>query len=110
MTRPRMSRRAARPNSAWASSPSGSTSPQEALRHYCNVLYDPDTRHADPAWVKDAGVKAAALYEEQKDWPDAEEVYRRVQEVVPSLRLEMQKNIDKMQKNMDRTQAAAPPN
>jgi outer membrane protein assembly factor BamD (BamD/ComL family) len=80
--------------------------PQEALLHYCNVLYDLDTRHADPAWVKDAGVKAAALYEEQTNWPGAQQVYRRVQEVVPSLRLEMQKNIDRI----DRIKAAAPAN
>jgi TolA-binding protein/predicted negative regulator of RcsB-dependent stress response len=70
--------------------------PQEALRHYCNVLYDTDTRHADPAWVKDAGVKAAALFEAQKDWAGAEKVYRRIQEVVPSLGPEMQKNIDRV--------------
>jgi hypothetical protein len=60
------------------------------------VLYDTDTRHADPAWVKDAGVKAAALFEAQKDWAGAEKVYRRIQEVVPSLGPEMQKNIDRV--------------
>jgi TolA-binding protein len=70
--------------------------PIEALRHYGNVLYDVDTRHADPFWVKEAGVKAAALYEARKDWRNAEKVYRRVQEVVPSLRLEMQINMDRV--------------
>ena len=70
--------------------------PQEALTHYSNVLYDPDTPHADPAWVKDAGFKAATLLEEQHDWPGAEKVYQRVLEVVPSLRLEMQKNIERI--------------
>jgi TolA-binding protein len=69
---------------------------QEALRHYGRVLYDPDTRHADPAFVKDAGVKAAALLEEQKNWPAAERVYQRVREVVPSLGQEMQRNIDRI--------------
>ncbi len=70
--------------------------PLEALRRYCNVLYDTDTAHADPSWVREAGVKAAALYEELKDWPGAEEVYQRVQEVVPSLHDQMQKNIDRI--------------
>jgi tetratricopeptide (TPR) repeat protein len=70
--------------------------PREALLHFSNILYDPDTRHADPAWVKDAGVKAATLLEEQHDWPGAEKVYQRVMEVVPSLRLEMQKNIERI--------------
>jgi TolA-binding protein len=70
--------------------------PEEALRHYCAVLYDLDTKQADPVWVKEAGVKAAALYEEQKHWSDAETVYRRVQDVVPSLRSEMQRNIDRV--------------
>lgn len=66
----------------------------EALFHYCEVLFDVDSTQADPAFVKDAGVKAAALYEEQKDWPNAVRVYQRVAEVVPSLRSEMQKHID----------------
>jgi hypothetical protein len=70
--------------------------PQEALTHYCKILFPADTRRADPAWVKDAGVKAAALYEEQKDWRGAEQVYRRIQQVVPSLAPEMQKNIDRV--------------
>jgi tetratricopeptide (TPR) repeat protein len=68
----------------------------EALMHFGNVLYDVDTRHADPAWVKEAGVRAAALYEEQKDWPHAMDVYRRVQEVIPPLGAEMQTNIDRL--------------
>jgi tetratricopeptide (TPR) repeat protein len=72
--------------------------PQEALRHYCNILYAPDPRNADPAWVKDAGVKAATLYEEQTNWPGAQQVYLRVMEVVPSLRIEMQKNIERVNK------------
>ena len=69
---------------------------QEALLHYCNVLYDTDTAHADPYWIKEAGVKAATLCEEQTNWPGAKEVYHRVQEVVPSLRDQMQKNIDRI--------------
>ena len=70
--------------------------PGEALRHYCQVLYDTDTPHADPYWVKEAGVKAAALYEELKNGPAAQKVYERVQNVVPSLRNEMQRNIDRV--------------
>ena len=77
----------------------------EALQHYCKVLYAVNTKIADPVWVKEAGVKAAALYEERKEWGNAEKVYRRVQEVVPSLRDEMQRNID-----ADRVKAAAPAN
>ena len=69
---------------------------EEALRRYCNVLFDPDTKHADPSWVKEAGVKAAALYEAQKNGPGAIRVYRKVQEVVPSLHDAMQKNIDRL--------------
>ena len=69
---------------------------EEALRHYCNVVFDPDTRLADPYWVKEAGVKAAALCEEEKDWPEAIRVYRRVQDVVPSLHDAMQKKIDQI--------------
>jgi TolA-binding protein len=69
---------------------------QEALRHYCNVVFDTDTEHADPYWVKEAGVKAAALCEAQKDGPGAIRVYRKVQEVVPSLHDAMQKKIDQL--------------
>ena len=68
-----MSRREARPNSAWASSPSGCTSREQALGHYGNVLYDVDTAQADPVWVKEAGVKAAAWYEEHNDWTNADQ-------------------------------------
>ena len=69
---------------------------QEALRHYCNVVFDTDTEHADPYWVKEAGVKAAALCEARKDWQGAIAVYRKVQEVVPSLHDAMQKKIDQI--------------
>jgi TolA-binding protein len=69
---------------------------QEALRHYCNVVFDTDTEHADPYWVKEAGVKAAALCEARKDWQGAIAVYRQVQEVVPSLHDAMQKKIDQI--------------
>jgi len=79
--------------------------PREALGHYGKVLYTLDTKHADPYWVKEAGVKAAALFEEQKEWRNAIKVYQRVQEAVPSLRNEMQRNID-----IDRLKEAAPTN
>ena len=75
--------------------------PEQALGHYGNVLYAVDTARADPVWVKEAGVKAAAWYEERHDWTNAIKVYQRVREVVPSLANEMQRNID-------RIQAAAP--
>jgi tetratricopeptide (TPR) repeat protein len=69
---------------------------EQALGHYGNVLYAVDTARADPVWVKEAGVKAAAWYEERHDWTNAIKVYQRVREVVPSLAKEMQRNIDRI--------------
>ena len=65
----------------------------DALFHYGNILFD---ANADPSWVKNAGVRAAALYEAQNDWPGATNVYYRVQQMVPSLRDEMQRDINRL--------------
>jgi TolA-binding protein len=62
----------------------GLNHPDEALAHYLRVV-DDDSEKPDPAWVKEAGVAAVRLYEEQKEWAKAVRVYARVKAVVPTI-------------------------
>jgi tetratricopeptide (TPR) repeat protein len=68
--------------------------PQQALEHYCKVLYGYDPNHFDPYWLDRAGEFAARLCEDQQQWDQAVRIYKRVIDAVPALRpvLEKKKN------------------
>lgn len=65
----------------------------QALAHYCKVLYDTDPDHSDPYWVEQAGIAAAGIYGRQEQWDRAIRVYRRVERAVPALRASLEKAI-----------------
>jgi len=69
-----------------------------ALDHYLNVLYGKtlnEGERADPFWVREAGLRAAALLEAQQRLDEAERVYQRMIEVVPALKPSLQKKLGK---------------
>jgi tetratricopeptide (TPR) repeat protein len=74
----------------------------QALAHYCKVLYELDPDHFDPFWVEQAGVAAAQIYERQQQWDKAVKVRQRVLQAVPSLRAALQKTIMADQGEADR--------
>ncbi len=62
---------------------------QRALQNYLDVLYGNNLREgetADPFWVKKAGLEAASVAEKLGEWPQAVNVYRRLEELLPQLR------------------------
>ena len=80
--------------------------PDEELSHYLNVLEAGDSENPDPYWVKQAGVAAAHWCIDRGQWTNAITIYTRVEEVVPSLRAEMEKDKD-IAKAKARTKSAA---
>lgn len=62
---------------------------QQALQNYLDVLYGSNLRageSADPFWVKKAGLQAASVAETLGKWPQAVNIYRRLEELLPPLR------------------------
>ncbi len=57
-----------------------------ALSSYLDVFYETD--QPDPFWTREAGFKAAELAESLKMYREAANVYQRLQELFPPLRLE----------------------
>jgi tetratricopeptide (TPR) repeat protein len=76
--------------------------PDQALAHYCKVLYELDPDHFDPFWVEQAGKAAAQIYERQQQWDKAIKVYQRVLKAVPSLRAALDKAITAAQSAADK--------
>jgi len=74
----------------------------EALDHYCNVLYGMDSDHFDPYWVEQAGNPAARIYAQRQQWEKAIKVYQRVLKAVPSLRRPLEKAIIEAQTAADK--------
>jgi tetratricopeptide (TPR) repeat protein len=74
----------------------------DALTHYCNVLYAMDPEHFDPFWVEQAGTAASHIYEQQRQWDKALKVYERVLKAVPSLRPVLEKSIRTAQAEADK--------
>jgi tetratricopeptide (TPR) repeat protein len=69
-----------------------------AFEHYYNIVVGSNLRagdQPDPFWVEKAGMAAARLKEEQKQWTTAVRIYERLHEVLPPLRPRLQ---DKMNK------------
>jgi len=76
--------------------------PEQALAHYCKVLYGLDPDNFDPFWVEQAGKAAGRLYERQQQWDKAVKVYQRVEKAVPSLQVPLEKAIRDAQNNADK--------
>jgi tetratricopeptide (TPR) repeat protein len=76
--------------------------PEQALAHYCKVLYELDPDNFDPFWVEQAGKAASRLYERQQQWDKAIKVYQRVLKAVPSLRAPLEKAILSAQNDADK--------
>jgi TolA-binding protein len=75
---------------------------QLALQNYLDVLYGKNLRDgepADPFWVKRAGLQAANVTETLGEWPQAVNVYRRLEELMPPLRDSLEKKIANAQEH-----------
>jgi len=69
---------------------------QRALQNYLDVFYRKNLRDgetADPFWVKKVGLQAASVLETLGEWPQAVNVYRRLEELFPSLHDLLEKKI-----------------
>ena len=76
---------------------------QQALQNYLDVLYGKnlhDDEPADPFWVKKAGLQAATVAEELGEWPQAVNVYRRLEELLPLLHDMLEKKIANAQERV----------
>jgi len=70
---------------------------QQALQDYLDVFYGKNLRDgeaADSFWVKKAGLQAASVAETLGEWPQAVNVYRRLEELLPQLHDLLEKKID----------------
>ena len=70
---------------------------KEALNHYLDVLYDKQLGGGERPvayWLKRAGLDAARLAETLQDWPQAIQLYRRLQALLPPLKAMLDKKIE----------------
>jgi hypothetical protein len=66
------------------------------------VLYGKNLRDGetpDAFWTKKAGLQAAALAETLGEWPQAVNVYQRLEELLPQLKDSLEKKIADAQEN-----------
>jgi tetratricopeptide (TPR) repeat protein len=76
---------------------------QQALQNYLDVLYGKNLRDgesADSFWVKKAGLQAASVAEMLGEWPQAVNVYRRLEELLPPLHDLLEKKIANAQEHI----------
>jgi TolA-binding protein len=76
---------------------------QQALQNYLDVLYRKNLRDGespDSFWVKKAGLQAAGAAETLGEWPQAVNVYRRLEELLPPLHDLLEKKIDNAQEHI----------
>ncbi len=69
-----------------------------AFTHYANLLYEKnvaDSEVADAFWLKKAGLAAARVAEERKQWEIAGRIYNRMMTKLPPLRDFLQKQIER---------------
>jgi TolA-binding protein len=74
-----------------------------AFNHYYNVVSGKNLREdetVDPYWYKEAGLAAARMAEENQQWDIASRIYGRLVEVLPPLRLALEKKIDKAREQL----------
>ena len=108
-TPPRAARRKWASDWYWKSALPQATGPdqtallQQALQNYLDVLYGKNLRDgeaADPFWVKKAGLQAASVAETLGEWPQAVNVYRRLEELLPLLHDTLEKKIANAQEHV----------
>ena len=76
---------------------------QQALQNYLDVLYGKNLHDSEPAdsfWVKKAGLQAAGVAETLGEWPQAVNVYRRLEELLPPLHDLLEKKIANAQEHI----------
>ncbi len=76
---------------------------QQALEDYLDVFYGKNLRDgeaADPFWVKKAGLQAAGVAETLGEWPQAVNVYRRLEALLPQLHDLLEKKIDNAREHL----------
>lgn len=74
-----------------------------AFEHYYSIVIGSNLRagdEPDPFWVEKAGMAAARLKEEQKQWSTAIRIYERLHEVLQPLRPRLQDKINKARENL----------
>ena len=71
----------------------------KAADHYMNVLTGKTSgdQTADIFWIKKAGLEAARLAEERKQWTVAINIYKTLSTAIPSARAAFQRRIDRLQ-------------
>jgi TolA-binding protein len=75
---------------------------QLALNHYLDVLYGKNLRDGetpDAFWTEKAGLQAAALAETLGEWPQAVNVYERLETLLPQLKDSLEKKIAAAREN-----------
>ena len=88
---------------AQATGPDQTALLQQALQNYLDVLYGKNLRDgepADPFWLKKAGLQAASVAETLGEWPQAVNVYRRLEELLPHLHDLLEKKIANAQEHI----------
>ncbi|MDQ6631002.1 MAG: tetratricopeptide repeat protein, partial [Verrucomicrobiota bacterium] len=65
--------------------------PEAALRYYAKVIYAGE--ESDPQWLKEAGLAAGKLCENQAQWTQAIQIYNRVLAALPALKPVLEKKI-----------------
>jgi TolA-binding protein len=76
---------------------------ESALQNYLDVLYGKNLRdgeQADLFWMEKAGLQAATVTEELGEWPQAVNVYRRLEELLPPLHDSLEKKIANAQEHL----------
>ena len=72
----------------------------EAYEHYRNVLYGRNLGQeetADPFWLRRAGLAAAALKENQKDFAAARAIYQRLKGLLPAMTEYCDRRLERLQ-------------
>lgn len=82
-----------------------------ALNHYLDVFNDKEflrpAEKADPFWTKKSGLEAARLAEALNLWPQAINLYKELQELLPSLGGYLDNKIAQAQKNAQHAKDSA---
>lgn len=75
--------------------------PVVAWGHYAQLIYVGDNEDYDPKCVKEAGLAAARLCENEGQWEEAMNVYRRLLILVPSLKPAVEKKMASARANLE---------
>ncbi len=70
---------------------------KQASEHYYKILF---SENPDPFWLKEAGLAAARLAEDQKEWETAINIYDRLASLLPPLKPAMERKSDKAREQM----------